>query len=54
MPWATWQTDVHAGKVPAEHAFLRWSGGSLALSGVKLSESQDDLILRWFNMGEAG
>jgi alpha-mannosidase len=38
-------------KLPAEHAFMTWSGNSLALSALKVSEETGDVIVRWFHMG---
>jgi alpha-mannosidase len=46
------QVPVQAGKLPSQHAFAEWSGEGLALSAVKVNESGNDLVFRWYNMTE--
>jgi alpha-mannosidase len=50
VPWLARQLPLQAGRLPPEHAFLRWTGEHLALSAVKLAEESDELLVRWFNM----
>ncbi|WP_090799849.1 alpha-mannosidase [Paenibacillus sp. GP183] len=50
VPWTVRQTGVHAGSLPADHAFLRWEGERLAFSALKVGEESGDLFLRLFNV----
>jgi alpha-mannosidase len=50
VPWTARQTGVHAGSLPADHAFLRWEGEKLAFSALKVGEESGDLFLRLFNV----
>ncbi len=51
-PWTVRQTDAHAGAIPAVGfgGWLRWSGPSMLLSSVKVSEASGDWLARWYNM----
>lgn len=50
VPWTTQATGVHEGRLPAEYAWMDWSGETLALSSVKIAAGTGDLAIRWFNM----
>jgi mannosylglycerate hydrolase len=48
------QTDAHPGRLPDEFSFLSWVGerpeGALKLTAVKLAETEDSVIVRFFNV----
>jgi alpha-mannosidase len=50
IPWTAAQAGVQEGDLPAEHAWMSWSGDTLALSAVKRNEDTNDLIVRWYNL----
>jgi len=43
------QTDVHKGHLPCDQTFFAWEGEHLAVSSIKLAESSNDVLIRWFN-----
>jgi Alpha-mannosidase len=49
-PAAVVQMQAQAGTLPAEHSFAEWKAEGLALTAVKMSESNHDLVFRWYNM----
>ncbi|KOP64112.1 alpha-mannosidase [Bacillus sp. FJAT-18019] len=53
IPWTAAQTGVHAGAVTSTSAPLEWSHDELAFSSMKVNPKTGDLMLRWFNMGDA-
>jgi len=53
IPWTAAQTGVHAGAVSSTSAPLEWSHDELAFSSMKVNPKNGDLMLRWFNMGDA-
>lgn len=50
IPWVAKQTGVHTGKLGPTHAFLEWESSKLALTSLKVTEDNQDVIARWFNM----
>ncbi|MGZ9586353.1 alpha-mannosidase [Paenibacillus marinisediminis] len=50
VPFLVRQTGVHEGKLPADHAFMQWSGESVAFSSVKMAEESGDMVARWYNL----
>lgn len=50
VPFLVRQTDVHEGRLPAEHAFLAWEGESVAFSSLKIAEESGDMVVRWYNL----
>ncbi|MFD3271387.1 alpha-mannosidase [Paenibacillus dendritiformis] len=49
VPWIVRQAEVHAGKLPANHAFLAWEGEGIAFSSIKMAEQTGDMVGRWVN-----
>ncbi len=52
VPVQTVQTDIHAGKLPAQNSFLTWEGDAMALTNVKVKDGETDRMLRFVNYGE--
>ncbi|MEK8128277.1 alpha-mannosidase [Paenibacillus filicis] len=50
VPWTLCQTGVHTGSLAPAYSPIRWEGGDLAFSSLKLNEGTGDLMLRWYNM----
>ncbi|SMG44957.1 alpha-mannosidase [Paenibacillus aquistagni] len=50
VPFLVRQTDVHAGSLPANHAFLEWAGEQVAFSSLKMAEETDNMVARWYNV----
>ncbi len=51
VPWSAKQAVIQEGTLPATHAFVKWEANHLALSSIKVSEGTEDIMIRWFNMG---
>ncbi len=43
------QTGIHAGTMPAEEGFFTWEGEGLNLTGFKLAENGEDVMVRFVN-----
>ncbi|SMF88249.1 alpha-mannosidase [Paenibacillus uliginis N3/975] len=53
IPWTVCQTGIHEGTVSPDFAAFEWENEDLAFSSLKVSRKSGDMMLRWFNMGEA-
>lgn len=49
VPLYTVQTDCHDGTLPASHQFVTSESSGLVWTSMKVSEEQDDVMIRWFN-----
>ncbi|WP_182200302.1 alpha-mannosidase [Paraliobacillus salinarum] len=52
IPWSTQQTNLHIGDLPSQGAFIEWDGSNIAFSSIKVSETSEDILMRWFNMAD--
>ncbi|WP_138752293.1 alpha-mannosidase [Paenibacillus sinopodophylli] len=53
VPLTVARTDIHEGKLPPVHNFLKWNGIQLAFSSLKVNEERGDSMARWYNMGSS-
>ncbi len=53
VPFTTFPTGIHEGKLPPVHNFLEWEGSKLAFSNLKINEDSGDLMARWYNLSSS-